>query len=84
MLKQTVKEFTQIISTTLTGTQVEHSVVFQIEEKARAYAFESIWGAHVVFSYISVKDLIYFFSAVMLERKIVILSKNIHLLTATL
>mmetsp|Transcript_20831 Transcript_20831/g.18215 ORF Transcript_20831/g.18215 Transcript_20831/m.18215 type:complete len:135 (-) Transcript_20831:391-795(-) len=45
---------------------------------------ESIWACPLVFSAIALKDLIFLFAAILLERKLVFMSKNIHLLTATL
>lgn len=59
-------------------------VGYMLVEQAKAYSLEAIWGAATVFSRISMKDLIWFFVALLLERKLIFLSRDIYLLTATL
>jgi len=63
---------------------MESKVGFILPAQPKAYTLEAIWGSCLVFCCISLKDLIWFFTALMLERKLIFLSKNLHLLTATL
>lgn len=42
------------------------------------------WAYPITFTYFPLKDLIYIFSHVMLEKKVVILSQNLALVSATM
>jgi len=66
------------------GSVMESKVGFVLPGQAKAYTLEALWGSCLVFCHLTLKDLIWFFTALMLERKLVFLSKNLHLLTATL
>ena len=66
------------------GTAMEAKSAFTLPPQSKAYTLEAIWGCSLVFTWIALKDLIWIFTALMLERKLVFLSKNVHLLTATL
>jgi len=63
---------------------MEAKVSLKIQDKQSAYSMESDWAYLTVFNYITLKDLLWLFTALMLERKLVFLSKNLYLLTATL
>jgi len=66
------------------GNFMETKVPLEIEEAPKAASMESSWACFSIFSYISLKDLLWFYSLLMLERKLVFLSKNLYLLTGTL
>jgi len=68
----------------LTGSFAETQIGFTLEKAEYAYALEASWAFTIVFRYMTYKDLLWFFTAILLERKLVFLSNNIHLLTATL
>jgi len=68
----------------LHGNFMETKVPLEIEEAPKASSMESSWACFSIFSYISLKDLLWFYSLLMLERKLVFLSKNLYLLTGTL
>lgn len=59
-------------------------VTAQICDRSQAFTMEAAWAAPLVFSYFPMKDLIHLLSAVMLEKKIVLMSQNLALLTSTL
>jgi hypothetical protein len=79
-----VPGFAKVLPLTLESSHSDYHVTLQVEGQTQAYTLESMWACHLVFNIIPMKDLIYFFAAILLERKLVFMSKNIHLLTATL
>ena len=68
----------------LHGNFMETKVPLAIEESRKAASMESSWACLTIFSYISLKDLLWFYALLMLERKLVFLSKDLYLLTGTL
>jgi len=77
-------DFKNHLSFTLQCNHAEYKLSVMLEDLSKPNTLEAIWGSNLVFSYIGLKDLIYLFSALMLEKKLVFLSKNIHQLTATM
>jgi len=57
---------------------------FLIPPASEAFAVESLWGSYIVFSHFSLKDIKWLVSALLLEKKLVFISKNSTLLSATL
>ena len=57
---------------------------FAIPSINEVFSMESLWGSYMVFGYIPLKDIKWMVSAILLEKKIVIFSKNITLLSATM
>ena len=53
---------------------MDTKVNYTVLQEPRVYALEGVWGAAYVFSRITLKDMIWLFSALMLERKIIFLS----------
>lgn len=49
-----------------------------------AFTMEAVWACPLVFSYLPLADFMYLFSIVLSERKLVIMSTNLNLLTSTL
>jgi len=84
MLETPIPQFSKPLNIELQGNLMELPVQYQIEESSKGWILESIWACIPVFNYISLKDLLWIFSAFILEKKLVFLSKNIHLLTATM
>jgi len=76
-------EFSSLINIQLQGL-MDMPVQYKIDSSDKAWIWESIWACIPVFSFLSLKDLLWIFSAFILEKKLVFLSRNIHLLTATL
>ena len=56
----------------------------KIEEKKNLYLMEALWCSSFVFSYLSLKDLLFLFAATILECKLVIMSKIPALSTGVL
>jgi len=63
---------------------MEAKISLEIQDREAAYSMESDWAYCTVFSYLTLKDLLWLFAALMLEKKLVFLSKNLYLLTSTL
>jgi len=57
---------------------------FLIPPASEAFAVESLWGSYIVFSHFSLKDIRWLVSALLLEKKLVFISRNSTLLSATL
>ena len=58
---------------------------FEIPKEIELNDFnEAEWGANLTFSSIPYKDFLFLFFALMLENKIVLVSKNMTLLTASM
>jgi len=57
---------------------------FSIPPINEAFSVESLWGSYIVFSYLSLKDIRWLLSAILLEKKLIFLSKNMTLLSSTL
>jgi len=57
---------------------------FSIPPINEAFSVESLWGSYIVFSYLSLRDIKWLLSAILLEKKLIFLSKNMTLLSATL
>lgn len=77
-------EFSTSLDFKLKGNFIELNTALDIPEKSKAYLMESDWAYPTVFDYFPLKDLLWLFSAMMLERKLVFFSKNLYLLTASL
>ena len=60
------------------------SSAFFLPSAEEAFPVESLWGSYITFSYLTFKDLKFLVSAIMLEKKIVFMSKNTTILTATM
>ena len=59
-------------------------VSFQIPSQENAFFLEAKWGASLAFSNVPFEDFLFIFTALLLENKIIFLSKNVTLLTATM
>ena len=57
---------------------------FAIPSINEVFSMESLWGSYLVFGYLPLKDIKWIVSAILLEKKVVIFSKNITLLSATM
>jgi len=84
LLETEIPNFGSSLNFKLVGNFAETSLTFSLQESRLAFTLEASWACTMVFRYISYKDLVWFFTAILLERKLVFLSTNIHLLTATL
>ena len=68
----------------LHGNFMESKLSLEIPDSSKAFTMEGSWACITVFGNLSLKDIIWLFTALMLEKKLVFLSKNLYLLTATL
>ena len=66
----------------LDSNNIKESLDLRIEEQSKSFLSEGGWSCPFVFSFFSLKDIL--FTAVILERKIVLLSKELCLVTGTL
>lgn len=57
---------------------------YQLPAAENASAVETEWAAPIVCSYMPLNDLLHLMSLVMLEKRVVFLSSNLALLSATL
>ena len=66
------------------SNNIKESLDLRIEEQSKSFLSEGGWSCPFVFSFFSLKDILFLFTAVILERKIVLLSKELCLVTGTL
>jgi hypothetical protein len=59
-------------------------VSFQIPSQENAFFLEARWGAAIAFSNTPFEDFLFIYTAMLLENRLVFLSKNVTLLTATM
>lgn len=84
LLEKKNLEFSTSLEFKLKGNFIELNASIEVPEKSKAYLMESDWAYPTVFYYFPLKDLLWLFSAMMLERKLVFFSKNLYLLTSSL
>jgi len=84
LLSANIPTFGALLNFKLLGSFAETQIEFKLDQQNLAYTFEVSWACTVVFRYITYKDLLWFYTALLLERKLVFLTSNIHLLTAIL
>ena len=63
---------------------ITETISLKIEEKKNSYLMEALWCSSFVFSYLSLKDLLFLFAAAILECRLVIMSKMPALSTGVL
>ena len=83
---QAQPKFDDYLTVNLFLSNLEESefVMHKVVSKDLAYTLECSWALSIVFNYLSLKDLLFIFTAVITEKKVIILSKDMALLTGTL
>ena len=59
-------------------------VSYQLQSAEEAEFMEGEWAGPIVFSYFPLNDLLHLLSLVLLEKRIILFSKNLALLTSTM
>ena len=84
LLSEKIPTFGSLLNFKLFGSFAETQIEYKLDSEKLAHTYEVGWACTVVFRYITYKDLLWFYTALLLERKLVFLTSNIHLLTAIL
>jgi hypothetical protein len=66
------------------NTATEETVTYQLPVQTDAFLVEAMWGAPLAFSNLALDDLIFLYTAIMLENSVLLVSKNLALLTSTM
>jgi len=72
ILNSSIPKFGKMISIDLAldeANGIKEALELRMEDQSKAYTIEAAWAAPFVFSYFSLKDIIFLFTAVMLEKK---------------